>query len=110
PRSAATSGACLAVAAARSASAKTLSDMAPQPSAAAAAGPVADDGLKGGGFYLEADTVTQNQTTHHIVAAGSVEARYKNRVLRAESVDYDSQTGVVQAAGKVMILQPDGSA
>jgi LPS-assembly protein len=92
------------------ASAKTLSDMAPQSSAGPRAAPVADDGLKGGGFYLEADTVTQNQTTHHIVATGGVEARYKNRVLRAKSVDYDTQTGVVQAAGKVMILQPDGSA
>jgi LPS-assembly protein len=91
--------------------AKTLSAMAPQPSTTpkpAAATP--DDGLAGGGFYLEADTLTQNQTTHHVIATGGVEIRYKGRVLRAEKVDYDTQTGVVIASGKVKIIQADGAA
>ena len=69
-----------------------------------------DDGLAGGGFYLEADTLTQNDNTHHVVATGAVEARYKGRVLRADSVDYDSQSGVVVARGKAQVIEPDGSA
>ena len=69
-----------------------------------------DDGLAGGGFYLEADVVTQNENTHHVVADGSVEARYKGRVLRAEHVDYDSESGLVAASGKVQVLSPDGTA
>jgi LPS-assembly protein len=93
------------------AQAKTLSAMAPQPSTnpkPAVAAP--DDGLAGGGFYLEADTLAQSQATHHIIATGGVEIRYKGRVLRAEKVDYDTQTGVVIATGKVRILQADGAA
>ena len=72
--------------------------------------PNEDDGLAGGGFYLEADVVTQNENTHHVVADGAVEARYKGRVLRAEHVDYDTQSGVVVASGKVQVLDPDGAA
>jgi LPS-assembly protein len=91
--------------------AKTLSAMAPrtsnEPKVAAA---VADDGLAGGGFYLEAETLSQDQATHHVIADGAVEARYKGRVLRARRVDYDTQTGVVVASGAVSILQPDGTA
>jgi len=91
--------------------AKTLGAMAPQPTdIPKVAAPPPDDGLAGGGFYLEADSLTQNQITHHVVATGAVEARYKGRVLRAQSVDYDSETGVVVASGNVEILQPDGSA
>jgi len=93
------------------AQAKTLSAMAPQPRAAPKpATPPADDGLAGGGFFLEADTLSQNETTHHIVATGGVEARYKGRVLRAERVDYDSRTGVVVATGHVKVIEPDGTA
>jgi LPS-assembly protein len=91
--------------------AKTLSAMAPQPSTTTTpAAPPPDDGLAGDGFYLEADSLTQNQTTHHILATGAVEARYKGRVLRADSVDYDSDTGVVLARGQVTIIQADGTA
>ena len=81
---------------------------APAPPLAAA--PKPDDGLSGGGFYLEADVVTQNDETHHVVAQGAVQARYKDRVLRADYVDYDSQSGVVVAKGKVQVIDPDGSA
>ncbi len=89
--------------------AKTLSAMAPS-SSQAPKQIVNDDGLAGGAFYLEADLVAQNQTNHHVIATGGVEIRYKGRLLRAEIVDYDSQTGIVVAKGKVTILQPDGSA
>jgi LPS-assembly protein len=106
-------GAALAVVAgvAVSAQAKTLSTMAPKPSAAAQpAAPPADDGLAGGGFYLEADTLAENQTTHHVVATGGVEARYKGRVVRAGVVDYNRQTGVVVAKDHVELIQSDGTA
>ena len=72
--------------------------------------PPGDDGLAGGGFYLEADELTQDNVTHHVNAKGGVEARYNGRTLRAESVDYDSATGVVVARGKVQIINSDGTA
>ena len=72
--------------------------------------PPPDDGLAGGVFYLEADQVIQNQTTQHVTAKGAVEARYRGRVLRAEQVDYDTQSGVVIARGNVRIINPDGTA
>ncbi len=95
------------------AQAKTLSEMAPKPAPATTnqpAAPAPDDGLAGGGLYLEADTLTQNQTTHHVVATGGVEIRYKGRVLRAEQVDYDSDTGAMVASGNVEVVNPDGTA
>jgi LPS-assembly protein len=82
----------------------------PPPPAVAVAAPPTDDGLAGDGFYLEADSLTQNDATHHVVAAGGVEARYKGRVLRADSVDYDSRSGIVIARGNVQILEADGTA
>ncbi|MGH6993234.1 MAG: LPS-assembly protein LptD, partial [Caulobacteraceae bacterium] len=74
----------------------------------ASAAPV-DDGLKGGGFYLEADELIQNEADHTVVVKGSVEARYKGRVLRADEVDYNRDTGIVVAKGNVRILEPDGT-
>jgi LPS-assembly protein len=94
------------------AQAKTLEAMAPRPASAnkPAAAPAPDDGLAGGGLYLEADSLTQNQTTHHVVATGAVEIRYKGRVLRADRVDYDSDSGAMSASGNVEIINPDGTA
>jgi LPS-assembly protein len=93
------------------AQAKTLAAMAPEPTRSdKPAAPLPDDGLAGGGLYLEADSLTQNQTTHHVIATGGVEIRSKGRVVRAERVDYDSETGAVVASGNVEIIDPDGSA
>src|SRR5579859_3313389 len=94
------------------AQAKTLNAMAPAPAPAKqqAAPSVADDGLAGGGLYLEADSLAQNQTTHHVIATGGVEIRYKGHVLRAERVDYDSDSGSMAASGNVEIINSDGSA
>jgi LPS-assembly protein len=89
------------------AAAKPLSAIATPTKAAPAAEP--DDGLRGGGFYLEADSLLRNDSTHHVLAQGAVEARYKGRVVRAESLDYDTLTGVVMAKGHVQIVQPDGA-
>ncbi|HEV2363503.1 MAG TPA: LPS assembly protein LptD [Caulobacteraceae bacterium] len=71
--------------------------------------PPRNDGLAGGGFYLEADTLINDDAHHRVVARGSVEARYKGRVLRADELDYDRTTGVVTAHGHVAIVNPDGT-
>jgi len=87
--------------------AKPLSAIATPNKAAPTVEP--DDGLRGGGFYLEADSLLRNDATHHVIAEGAVEARYKGRVVRAESLDYDTLTGIVIAKGHVQIVQPDGA-
>lgn len=69
-----------------------------------------DDALRGGGFYLEADALTQDDTHNRIIAEGSVEARYQGRVLRADELDYQRDTGVVTARGHVTIVNADGTA
>ena len=71
--------------------------------------PPPDDGLKGGGFYLEADTLIQDDANRKVTAEGSVEARYQGRVLRADELDYQRDTGVVTARGHVIIVNPDGT-
>ena len=68
-----------------------------------------DDGLKGGGFYLESDSLIQDDANHRVIAEGSVEVRYMGRVLRADEVDYQTQTGVVTARGHVTIVNVDGA-
>ncbi|HEY1559850.1 MAG TPA: LPS assembly protein LptD [Caulobacteraceae bacterium] len=80
--------------------------MTPPPKKAA---PVPDDGLKGGGFYLEADSLIQNDTTHVVTAEGSVVARYRGRVLHADELDYNRDTGVVTARGNVVVVNADGT-
>ncbi|HEY5205235.1 MAG TPA: LPS assembly protein LptD [Roseiarcus sp.] len=77
-----------------------------------AAKPVApppDDGLKGGGFYLEADSLVQDDANHRVTAEGSVEARYRGRILHADELDYQRDTGVVTAHGHVIIVNADGT-
>ncbi|MDE2356097.1 MAG: LPS-assembly protein LptD [Alphaproteobacteria bacterium] len=90
------------------AQAKPLSSIAaPNKTPPAAA---ADDGLQGGGFYLEADSLLQDEATHHVIAQGGVEARYKGRVVRADRLDYNTATGVISATGHVEIISSDGTA
>ena len=72
--------------------------------------PAPDDGLAGGGFYIEADELIQNDANHTVTARGGVEARYQGRVLRADQLTYDSVSGVVTATGSVSIVNPDGTA
>jgi LPS-assembly protein len=86
---------------------KPLSSMAAPPKPVPA--PAPDDGLAGGGFYLEADSLLKNDATHHVTATGDVEARYKGRVIRADSLDYDTVGGVVTATGHVRIVQANGA-
>jgi LPS-assembly protein len=80
------------------------------PNPPAAPAPLPDDGLRGGGFYIEADELSQNQTTNNVTARGHVVARYGGRTLRADELSYDSATGIVVASGGVTIINPDGTA
>lgn len=82
---------------------------APTATAADAERTIIDDGLGAQGFYLEADTVTRDDTAHTITAVGGVESRYRGRVLRAEKVIYNTESGVVEAEGDVLIIGDDGS-
>ncbi|MGH7025134.1 MAG: LPS-assembly protein LptD [Caulobacteraceae bacterium] len=81
--------------------------MTPPAKAAPPAQPT--DGLGGGGFYLEADTLIQDNANDKVIAEGAVEARYKGRVLHADELDYQRDTGVVSAHGHVVIVNPDGT-
>ncbi|HEY1448481.1 MAG TPA: LPS assembly protein LptD [Caulobacteraceae bacterium] len=81
--------------------------MTPPPKPAAP--PPPDDGLRGGGFYLEADTLVQDDANHRVIAEGSVEARYQGRVVRADELDYQRDTGVVTARGHVAMVNADGT-
>lgn len=69
----------------------------------------ADRAIGSDGFYVEADTMIRDDEHHTVVAKGSVEARYMGKVLRADEVDFDQDSGVVTARGEVQLLNPDGS-
>jgi LPS-assembly protein len=70
---------------------------------------IPDDGLNGGGFYLEANELVDDETNHTVTATGQVEARYQGRIVRADQVNYDMHTGVVVAKGDVTIVNTDGT-
>ena len=69
----------------------------------------AEDGLRGGGLYLEADTLVSDEESHQVIARGHVVARYRGRILRADEVIYNSQSEIIHATGSVSILNPDGT-
>jgi LPS-assembly protein len=72
--------------------------------------PPPDDGLQDGGFYIEADVLTDDDSKQVISATGHVEARYSGRTLRADQVTYNVASGIVTATGNVIVINPDGSA
>jgi LPS-assembly protein len=63
----------------------------------------------GAGFYLEADVIIRDEDRHTLTAKGSVEARYEGKVLRADELDENQDTGVVTVHGHVQLLNPDGT-
>ncbi|HEX3915897.1 MAG TPA: LPS assembly protein LptD [Caulobacteraceae bacterium] len=99
----------LALASPRETKLSTLPTLAPPP-APPKITPPPDDGLQDGGFYIEADQLTDDDTNHIVTATGQVEARYNGRTLRANQVTYNVATGIVVAIGDVTIINPDGSA
>lgn len=67
------------------------------------------DGLRPEGLYLEADSITEDEQTDTITAVGSVQARYEGRLLRADRVDYQTETGLLSAQGNAELINPDGT-
>ena len=67
------------------------------------------DGLVPGAAYLESDSIEQDRDGGVWRARGRVESRYENRVVRADEVDYNTRTGVVNARGNVTLINSDGS-
>lgn len=100
-----TAGAALVALAAVPAAAQTIT----APGSSATEAP-SQDGLDTSSFYLEADTVSQNDQTKVATAEGHVEVRYRGRTLRAQSLNYNSMTGAVSAKGEVAVINPDGTA
>ena len=76
-----------------------------QGEAAAGAAPV-EDPFEAGAVYVEADEVFDDQENGRYVASGSVEARYGDRVIRAEEVIYYPAENRVLAAGGVVLEVP----
>ena len=81
-----------------------------QGAAAGSAQPPSQDGLGPSEFYLEADSVRQDDKAKVATAQGHVEVRYHGRTLRAETVTYNQATGAVSARGDVVVVNPDGTA
>ncbi|MBI1407571.1 MAG: LPS assembly protein LptD [Caulobacter sp.] len=71
--------------------------------------PLVDDGLGEDAYYLEADTLIQDDKAQTLTAEGGVEIRHQGRTLRADKVFYNRTTGVVTASGSVSIIEPDGT-
>ena len=67
------------------------------------------DGLRPGGFYLEADSIAEDRANHQVIARGNVEARYQGRTLRAQEIVYNTETGLVTARGGAQVINADGT-
>ncbi len=70
----------------------------------------ADDGLDPKSFYLEADSIRQDDANKAVTAEGHVEVRYRGRTLRSQTLVYDTDSGAVTATGDVVVINPDGTA
>lgn len=86
-----------------------LNDGPPRLPDRAAHGPVGEDGLSQDELFVEADTVTQDEDHNILLARGHVQARYKDRTLRADELTYDTETGQVTATGHAQIISADGT-
>ena len=68
------------------------------------------EGLTPNSFYMEADSVTDDDKNKTVTAEGHVEVRSRGRTLRAQTLTYQTQSGVVTAKGDVVVINPDGTA
>jgi LPS-assembly protein len=67
------------------------------------------DGLGPRDVYFEADTVIDDREAKTMTARGSVEARYQGRILRANEVVYNTETGAAVAKGDTVLINADGT-
>lgn len=84
-------------------------DLATATAPVAPAPAVEDDGLGERGFYLEADSLIQDDSQERVTAEGDVEVRYRGRTLRARSIVYEIRTGLITAKGEVVVIDPSGA-
>lgn len=68
-----------------------------------------EDGLGDDGFYLESDSLIQDDGNQIVTAEGDVEVRYRGRTLRARSLVYDIRSGLITARGEVVVIDPSGA-
>ena len=66
------------------------------------------DGLVPGAAYVEADRIVQPDSSQ-FVATGHVQMRYKDKVIRADKITYNSQTDITVAEGHTQTINDDGS-
>lgn len=67
-----------------------------------------DDGLGEDGAYITADEVETTED-NVLIARGKVEMRYEGRLIRADEVRYDQNTGRTIAIGNTQTINADGS-
>ena len=60
-------------------------------------------------IYLEADDLLNDESAGLLTAQGDVEGRYQDRTLRADSVVYNLETGLVIATGNVVLIDATGA-
>ena len=70
----------------------------------AASSPFQDPDL----VYLEADELVSDEAAETLTASGSVEGRYGDRTLRADTVIYNLESGEIFAEGNVVIVDGTG--
>src|SRR4051794_32794499 len=58
--------------------------------------------------YYQADSVEYDRDAELVTLSGRVEIWQGDRVLRADRVTYDRNTGVASAIGNVALVEPDG--
>ncbi|WP_235080009.1 LPS-assembly protein LptD [Asticcacaulis sp. AC402] len=69
---------------------------------------VGPDGLVEGAAYIEADQIAQTED-ELIIAYGRVEMRHKGKIIRADTVSYNPNSGVTIASGHTQTINADGS-
>ncbi len=65
-------------------------------------------GSTSGPVTFTADEVEYDSTNGLVVARGRVEAWQNDRILRADRITFDRNTGVAAAIGNVVFMEPDG--
>lgn len=60
-------------------------------------------------IFFQADNLAYDQNANAIVAEGHVEAIYQDRMLFADKVIYNQDTGIVRALGSVVLTDPEGN-
>ncbi len=71
--------------------------------------PVEETEAKRATVVLDADNIYVNEDENSVIAEGNVEAKYEDRILRADRLTYDRNTDRVRAAGNVVIIDVDGA-